>query len=233
MSDQIQHSARASVAELSFFFDPLSPYAYLAFERMPVALEGLSLVVHYRPILFAGLLKALGNKGPAEVPGKREWTYRQVLWLADHLGIPLELPPCHPFNPLPLLRLGLSVEDSLPGTVNRLVAERLFRHVWRGGLDPLDPARLDNLQQELQMHAHARGKAWLSPEADAVKQRLRANTEEALAMGVFGVPTFALGQKLFWGLDALPMLRACIESDPWFASGRWASVEGWPAMKRE
>lgn len=222
----------ATVGELSFFFDPVSPYAYLAFEQLPSALQGLSVVVHYRPILFAGLLKALGNKGPAEVPGKREWTYRQVLWHAHRLGVVLDLPPMHPFNPLPLLRLCLSVDDPMPGCVNRFVAEQVFRHVWQGGADPLDPVRLVGLQESLQAHARLRGRDWMSPESESVKQRLRTNTEEALALGVFGVPTFSVGQRLFWGLDALPMLRASLEGDPWFASDRWDSVSGLPATVR-
>lgn len=232
MSDVSRLSPKAAVTELSFFFDPLSPFAYLAFEHMPVALGGLSLVVHYRPVLLGGVLKALGNKGPAEVPGKREWTYRQVLWLADRLGVALDFPSSHPFNPLPLLRLCLSVDDAVPGAVNRYVAEQVFRHVWRGGSDPLETDRLDPLQGLLQEHARARGRAWLPPESEAVKQRLRANTDEALALGVFGVPTFVMGQKLFWGLDALPMLRACVEADPWFSSGRWEAISTLPVGVR-
>lgn len=226
MSEESRSLPRTTVSELSFFFDPVSPYAYLAFEQLPVALQGLSLVVHYRPVLFAGLLKTMGNKGPAEIPGKREWTYRQVLWQADRLGVALDLPPMHPFNPLPLLRLCLAGDDPMPGCVNRFVAEQVFRYVWRGGADPLDPLRLEALREILQAHAQLRNRGWLSPESESVKQRLRTNTEEALALGVFGVPTFASGQRLFWGLDALPMLRACLEGDPWFDSDRWDSVSG-------
>ena len=71
---------------ITFHFDVVSPFAYLAFEHLPEALEGVSHVVEYRPVLFAGLLKAHGHKGPAEIPPKREWTFRQVDWLAAKLG---------------------------------------------------------------------------------------------------------------------------------------------------
>jgi len=94
--------------DIDFWYDPISPYAYLAFECLPRALMGLSVRVRYRPVLFAGLLKAHGQLGPAEIPGKRAWTYRQVLWLARQHGVPLDLPASHPFNPVPLLRLGLA-----------------------------------------------------------------------------------------------------------------------------
>ncbi|OOG82008.1 disulfide bond formation protein DsbA, partial [Hydrogenophaga sp. A37] len=73
--------------ELTFFYDPISPYAHLAFEKLPQALMGLSVHVRYRPVLFAALLKAHGQLGPAEIPGKREWTYRQVGWLAHQQGV--------------------------------------------------------------------------------------------------------------------------------------------------
>ena len=105
---------------ITFYLDFISPYAYLAFEQLPQALQGLSYAVDYQPVLFAGLLKHHGQLGPAEMPGKRDWTYRQVLWLAHRHGIPLQLPAAHPFNPLPLLRLALACGEG--GRINRYVA---------------------------------------------------------------------------------------------------------------
>ena len=94
--------------QITLHLDFISPYAYLAFERLPMALEGLSYGVDYKPLLFAGLLKHHGQLGPAEIPSKRDWTYRQVLWLAHSHGIEMQMPASHPFNPLPLLRLALA-----------------------------------------------------------------------------------------------------------------------------
>jgi 2-hydroxychromene-2-carboxylate isomerase len=196
---------------ITFYLDFISPYAYLAFERLPQALQGLSWRVDYRPVLFAAFLKQHGQLGPAEIAPKREWTYRQVLWQAHVHGIPLELPASHPFNPLALLRLALACgEDAL---VNRYVAETVFRHVWRGGAEAADAARLEQLRAQLQP---AR-----DPASDAVKAELKANTEAAVARGLFGVPTFEVDGKLFWGFDALPMLRAYLEGDAWFGAGAW------------
>jgi 2-hydroxychromene-2-carboxylate isomerase len=203
--------------DITFFYDPISPYAHLAFERLPEALMGHSVQVRYRPVLFAALLKAHGQLGPAEIPAKRDWTYRHVSWLGHHHGVVLDMPAAHPFNPLPLLRLGLAcATDDAPGETNRYVTELLFRHVWRGGLDAADPARLAALQAQLEDHMAQRGKAWHAPDSDVVKQRLRSNTDAALALGLFGVPAMVVNDRVFWGQDALPMLRACLDGDSWF-----------------
>lgn len=216
--------------ELTFFYDPISPYAHLAFEKLPQALMGLSVHVRYRPVLFAALLKAHGQLGPAEIPGKREWTYRQVGWLAHQQGVRLDAPAAHPFNPLALLRLGLSTAtDDAPGDTNRYVTGLLFQHVWHGGLDATDPERLAALQAKLQDHMVERQKPWHAPDSDTVKQRLRDNTEAALDVGLFGVPSVVVNGRVFWGQDALPMLRAQLEGDPWFDSGAWEAGDALPS----
>ena len=216
--------------EVTFWYDPISPYAHLAFERLPEALMGLSVQVRYRPVLFAALLKAHGQLGPAEIPGKRDWTYRQVRWLAHHHGVRLDLPAAHPFNPLALLRLGLATAmDDAPGETSRYVTEQLFHHVWHGGADATDPQRLAALQTLLQDHMAQCQRPWLEPDSEVVKQRLRANTDAALAAGVFGVPTLACGDRLFWGQDALPMLRAFLEGDAWFDGPDWTAAAQLPA----
>jgi len=206
---------------ITFWFDFISPYAYLAFERLPQALEGLSYRVDYRPVLFAGLLKQHGQLGPAEIAPKRDWTYRQVLWLAHAHGIPMQLPAAHPFNPLGALRLALACGSD--GLVNRYVAETVFRHVWRGGADAVDAQRLTELRAMLQPPR--------DPAGDAVKAELKANTDAAIARGLFGVPTCEVDGRLFWGFDALPMLRQFLESDAWFASGAWEQAATLPAGK--
>jgi 2-hydroxychromene-2-carboxylate isomerase len=201
------------VKHIVFYFDVLSPYAYLAFERMPQVLEGISHEVEYRPLLFAGLLAHWGQKGPAEIEPKRAWTFRQIHWLAAQHGIPLQTPPVHPFNPLALQRLALACGP------NRRVVEAIFRHVWVGGADAADPARLAELTQGL---APAR-----DPQGDDVKAELRQHTEAAAAAGIFGVPTLACEGRLFWGVDALPMLRDALQGGAWFDGPAWAA-EGAP-----
>jgi 2-hydroxychromene-2-carboxylate isomerase len=203
---------------ITFYLDFISPYAYLAFEELPRALEGLSYVVEYRPVLFAGLLKQHGQLGPAEIAPKRDWTYRQVLWLAHAHGIPMQLPAAHPFNPLGALRLALACGSD--GLVNRYVAETAFRHVWRGGADAADAQRLAALRAQLQP---AR-----DPASEQVKSELKANTDAAIARGLFGVPTCEVDGRLFWGFDALPVLREYLEGNAWFESGAWEQAASLP-----
>ena len=200
---------------LQFWFDPVSPYAYLAFERLPQALEGISYSVDYRPVLFAGLLKQWGQKGPAEIEPKRAWTFRQIAWLAHEHGITMATPAQHPFNPLALLRLLLACAPER-GTPNRRVCEAVLRHVWNGAADANDPERIAALRTEL---APAR-----DPADESVKQALKDNTALALERGVFGVPTVEVEGRLFWGLDALPMLAAYLRGDPWFDGPDWADA---------
>lgn len=199
--------------QITFYLDFISPFAYLAFEKLPLALMGHSYSVSYKPILFAALLKHHGQLGPAEMEGKRDWTYRQVLWLARQNGVELQMPASHPFNPLGLLRLATACDPQ--GLPNRYVCETLFHHVWRGGAEAADLARLQAITQQLNP---AR-----SVQDAAVKNQLKAHTEEAIARGVFGVPTFVVDDKLFWGFDALPMLAAYLAGDAWF-DGPWNSV---------
>ena len=150
---------------LTFWLDVVSPYAYLAFERLPQALEGLSVEVEYRPVLFAGLLKHWGQKGPAEIEPKREWTYRQVSWFAREHAIPFAMPSVHPFNPLALLRLAWAATP--PGlTPNRRICEAVLRHVWIGGGVPDDLTGLDALRAEGSMLASIRDKREIVKETD-------------------------------------------------------------------
>lgn len=197
---------------VDFWFDPISPYAWLAFDALPDALEGFSVQVVHRPVLFAALLAHWGHKGPAEIEPKRAWTYRDVAWRAHRQGLRLDLPRQHPFNPLPLLRLAVACE---PGGAqpSRRVVEAVFRHVWEGGDDALDPGRLATLRETL---GPVR-----DPDSDEVRQALRRNSEQAIALGLFGVPSVVVDGRVFWGADALPMLRDALAGGAWFDGPDW------------
>jgi 2-hydroxychromene-2-carboxylate isomerase len=199
---------------ITFYYDPISPYAYLAFMQLPKALENLSYSVSYKPILFAAMLKTHGQLGPAEIAPKRDWTYRQVLWQAKTLGIELQMPSNHPFNPLPLLRLAAACgELQQDGTTNtnRFITQQIFNHVWLGGADAADSTRLEQLAAALANNSKC--------DAETAKARLKANTDKALQASLFGVPSLVVNQKTFWGLDSLPMLREYLEGNAWFDKG--------------
>ena len=194
---------------VDWYFDFVSPFAYLQSERLASLPPRMQ--IRYRPVLFAALLDANGQKGPAEIPGKRAFTYRFVVWQARKLGIPLKFPHEHPFNPLPLLRLAIACECA-PDAVHRI-----FRFVWRDGRLPDLPIEWAELTHDLALPDA--GARIASP---GVKDELRRNTDEAIARGVFGVPTLAVGDELFWGLDATAMaaeyvLAGCRCDDPEYA----------------
>ncbi len=182
-----------------FDFDIISPYAYLAFERLPSTLQGLSHHVDYRPLLFAGLLKHWGNTAPVAVAPKKAWLFRQCAWIAEQEGIAFQPPVPHPFNPLALLRL-LVASAPAGGAPNRRAVELVFRHVWaRDGGDPNDAEALQALADAIAPRR--------DPASAEVKAELQERTAQAAAAGVFGVPTFRLDDgQLFWGTDAMAML---------------------------
>ena len=196
-----------------FFFDVVSPYSWLAFERMPQALQATSCTVAYEPVLFAGVLDHWGTRGPAEIAPKRIWTYRQVAWLAARQGSTLALPRPHPFSPLALQRLALAC-TAAGGTPNRWVVDSLMRHVWcRDGADPNDPAALAALAAQLPLRR--------DPQGNEVKAELRARTDAAARSGVFGVPTMRVDGRDFFGQDALEMLAGWLHRDAWFDTPAW------------
>jgi 2-hydroxychromene-2-carboxylate isomerase len=177
---------------MEWYFDFISPYAYLQFKRLEAL--GLQRELRLTPILFAGVLNHWGQRGPAEIPPKRVFTYRHVSWLARSLGVPFKMPEGHPFNPLKLLRL------SIYGQAQWSLVARLFDFVWRDGFIPDNAAAFSALIAGLKLPDA--GEGMNRPE---VKAALRANTERAIEAGVFGVPTIAIDTHLFWGQDATDM----------------------------
>ena len=177
---------------VSWVFDVISPFGYLAFPRLQELPAGVGRDVV--PVLFAALLDHFGQRGPAEIPSKRRFTYRFVLWRARRLGLPLRMPPAHPFNPLAALRLVIAAGSS------RHAAGTVLQAVFGEGRDVSDPAVIAELAAQLGV---------ADPQAavadPAVKRRLRDNTEWACARGIFGVPTLVIGEELFWGHDAFDM----------------------------
>ena len=174
--------------QLTWYFDFISPFSYLHWQKVKAlqADHDLTLV----PIVFAAVLDACGQKGPAEIPGKREFTYRHVLWQARQEGVTLRFPPAHPFNPLAALRLAIAA-GSTPEAV-----DSVFDWIWKQGRCGDSIEALAPLLAALDVPAEAL-------QADATKAALRANTDAAIAAGVYGVPTLAFEDgQLFWGNDA-------------------------------
>jgi 2-hydroxychromene-2-carboxylate isomerase len=204
------------VPSADWYFDFVSPFSYLQCEQLPT-LER-SIRIRYRPVLFAALLAAHGHKGPAEIASKRRFTYRFVVWQAAKLGIALKFPAVHPFNPLSLLRLAI-VADCEPSAVRRI-----FRFVWRDGRLGDLPIEWAELMSELDIPDAASRIA-----SSEVKDALKKNTDDAIARGVFGVPTLAIGDELFWGVDATAMAADYVAQGCRFTDAEMTRVANLPA----
>jgi 2-hydroxychromene-2-carboxylate isomerase len=180
---------------IHWYFDFISPFAYLQWPQVRDLAR--TTAIGFRPILFSGILDRIGQKGPAEIPAKRVFTYRHVLWKARQRGVPLTLPPAHPFNPLPALRLCVAA-GSTPEAITAI-----FDHVWAQGRAADSVHALAPLAAQLDIADLATALA-----AADVKATLRGNFDAAVAAGVFGVPTLAIDGELFWGDDATGFAEA-------------------------
>lgn len=210
-------------APITFHFDFLSPYAHIAwFQAQPLSqMHGRAL--HAKPVLLAGLLNTHGQKGPAEIPAKRVYTFKDAYRKAHVAGLPpLVPPPAHPFNPLLALR-AVSSPDLPEAARSQLVTE-LFRSVWVYGTGVETEALVEAAitragLQATEIMAHAR--------SDRAKYILKENTEQAVRAGVFGVPTFEVDGELFFGTDSLPYLDLFLRGQdplPKDALDRWADL---------
>lgn len=201
--------------QIDWYFDFISPFAYLASEslwRFPPQIE-----LRPRPVLFAAILNHWQTLGPAEIPPMRRFTFRHIRWLADSNEIALTLPPAHPFNPLKLLRLSVALGNEIEAV------QRLFRFVWAEGCSADDPGQWQRLLEELGMQDAEEQLA-----ADKVKNQLRENSESAIEAGVFGVPAFVLDGEVFWGFDSIDFLLACVEDPELLESPQMLAADNMP-----
>jgi len=205
---------------MQWYYDFISPFAYLQSTHLNDFSENES--IELKPLLFAGLLNHWNNVGPAEIAPKRSWTFQHIVWLAQRDGIELRLPEYHPFNPLPLLRLSMALNNEIE------VVQRLFRFVWVDGLVPQNEEAYANLLSELNITHEA-------TRTDFVKTALHNNGQEAIANGVFGVPTIVRGKQLFWGYDATDMANAHRDKPEAWPSSAMSEIETYregPARRR-
>jgi 2-hydroxychromene-2-carboxylate isomerase len=198
---------------VAWYFDVISPFAYLQWPRVRELAR--THAVEFRPLLLAGLLDANGQKGPAEIDAKRRFTYRHVLWLARHRGVPLRFPPAHPFNPLATLRAIVAA-----GTTVAAI-DAAFDWIWVQGRAGDSVEAIAPLLASLGVAPEALGSA-------ETKAQLRANFELAMQQRVFGVPTLAIGDGLFWGDDAHDFALAAIADPTLLAQPAFREVDALP-----
>jgi 2-hydroxychromene-2-carboxylate isomerase len=210
-----------SSGPIRFCFDYISPYSYLTWTQIhALALRHDREVVPV-PVVFGALLDAGGQKGPAEIPARRAYLFKDCVRLAHGFGVPFAPPPAHPFNPLLALRAS---SLPMPEPVRRALIDRLYAAVWGGGPGVTEPAEVAALASAVGLDGE---QVVRDAGAQAMKDLVRRRTEEAVAQGVFGVPTMTVDGELFWGVDSLPHLERFLDGrDPVTPEmvARWASL---------
>ena len=207
--------------QITWYFDFISPYAWLQNRQLKqfAALAD----IEFKPILFAGLLKHWGQLGPAEIVPKRQWTFEQIAWLANQTGAPLNMPPAHPFNPLPLLRACLAAGPSVASV------QKIFAFIWEQGHAVEHASDFNSLLAELNI-------TQIDLENPTIKQALLDNTNQAIAQQIFGVPTIvlttdALTAQRFWGFDSTPMVLSALRGDLFWTSPAFIQASKLPPGK--
>jgi 2-hydroxychromene-2-carboxylate isomerase len=207
---------------IRFYLDFISPYAYLGWTQIHALAKRHEREVVPVPVLFAGLLNAHGTRGPAEVPARRRYVFQDVARIALRFGVPIDLPPAHPFNPLQALRLA---SLPMPPASRTLLVSALFAAVWQRCRNVEDPSVLREVASSVGLPETAVDEAG----SDEAKARVKAQTDEGIAAGIFGVPTMIVDGEMFWGTDSLPNLEDFLRGGGVVSSELLARWENLPA----
>ena len=205
-----------TLKKVDWYFDFISPFAYLQFSQFKRFENDLSITIH--PVVFGALLKHWGQLGPAEIVPKRIFTYRFFKWKADRLGIEYTMPPSHPFNPLPALL------SCIAGNSTYEVTKEIFDIIYKQGEQPDQKEGREKLETLLNKYPSE----YSELDESALKKILRTNTSKAIENGVFGVPTFVVDRQIFWGGDSSDMMLDFIKNPELFSSEEMQRVSSMP-----
>lgn len=194
---------------IEFYFDIASPYTYLASTQLDALGDRLGVEVVWRPFLLGGVFRATSNYAPANVAAKAVWMLQDLHDWAAFYGVPFTMNPAFPPNTLHVQRALVAAREDLGHDRMKLLAMALFRGYWVDGADVTDSETFKSVA----LAAGCDGTMLWARATDAeVKDRLRADTDEAIARGAFGAPTFFVGDKMWWGNDRLPLLERYLQS---------------------
>ncbi|MGE8296788.1 MAG: 2-hydroxychromene-2-carboxylate isomerase [Pseudomonas sp.] len=188
---------------VEFFFDLGSPASYLACTQLPALCRECSAELIYRPMLLGGVFQATGNASPAMIPAKGRYMIRDLARFAERYGVPMRFNPHFPINTLSLMRLLVAVQLHQPERFADAL-QALFQAIWVEGLNMGDPLKVAGVLEAAGFDAAVLQQQIAEP---AVKEMLRATTEEAVKRGAFGAPTCFVGDEMFFGQDRLDFVR--------------------------
>ena len=209
-------SWRLYLKKVDWYFDFISPFAYLQFSQFKQFEGELDITIH--PVLFGALLKHWGQLGPAEIVPKRVFTYRFFKWKADRMRVEYIMPPSHPFNPLPALL------SCIAGNSTFEVTQEIFNIIYKQGWQPDQKEGIVKLEAIASKHTSHHSNL----DEKSLKKILRSNTSKAIKNGVFGVPTFVVEGQVFWGGDASDMMLDFIKNPGLFSSEEMKRISSMP-----
>ncbi len=187
---------------VEFFWDPASPFTYLAATQIEVLAADCGATLVWKPFLLGKVFEATGNRPPVSVPAKGKHMFLDLKRWAALYGVPLQFPKSFPVNSVAPERAAIAADRAGQGAA---FARALMAAHWGEGRDISQPDELKAVAATVGLDGDAILAATQDP---AVKEALKANTEEAVQRGVFGAPTFFVGTEMFWGNDRLQLLRA-------------------------
>ncbi len=191
---------------VEFFFDFGSPYTYLAYHQLPKIAARHGATIIWRPMLLGGVFQATGNKSPIEIPAKGRYSLIDLQRWAQHFGVPLQMNPHFPINTLPLMRGAVAMQLRSELEFQRYVAV-IFRAMFEHPRNLNQPEEVAAVLAENGMDPTAFVDLINAP---AAKEKLKENTAQAVARGVFGAPTFFVGEQMFWGQDRLDFVEQAL-----------------------
>ncbi|MGB1561635.1 MAG: 2-hydroxychromene-2-carboxylate isomerase [Sinimarinibacterium flocculans] len=189
-----------TAAQIEFYWDSASPYTYLAATQIEAlaARHGASVV--WKPFLLGKAFEATGNRAPATIPAKGKYLFQDLRLWAQHYGVPFLFPSVFPVASLGSLRVACTLADADIGRW----ALAVMQAYWTEDRDIGQPDVLKAVAATLGWD----GEALLAQaQTPAAKDRLKANTAEAVERGVFGAPTFFVGKTMFWGNDRFELME--------------------------
>lgn len=191
---------------VEFYFDLGSPYSYLAYYRLLQMAEQQEIQIVYKPILLGGVFKATGNRSPIEIPVKGVYSILDIQRWAEYYQIPMQMNPHFPMNTLTLMRILTGVQ---------LLHLEKFEQVLKLLFDAMfgTPQNLNEptvLAEVLKPSGFSVEDIMSMVQSEVVKQKLITETEQAIQRGIFGAPTFFVGDEMYWGQDRLHFVEQAL-----------------------
>lgn len=189
---------------VEFYFDFISPAAYLAYFELPKIAERCGAEIRYRPFLLGGVFKSTGNQPPMTVAAKGAWMIQDLQRFARRYQLPFVLNPNFPFNSISLMRGAFWAEE-----MGQLIpyCDAVYKAVWAEEKNMGDESDIRAVLESVSLDFDAFQEAVTR---QAIKDKLRANTDEAVQRGAFGAPTFFVGNEMFWGQDRLDFVEEAL-----------------------